>query len=73
MESSGSSSQQPKQSKRASAKTSASKTEDGLAPVQGSYEEARPPEDTPGDPAHLGSDRPYEGEPSPFVDEQRGS
>ena len=32
------------------------------------YEEARPADETPGDPAHLGSDRPYEGGPSPFVE-----
>ena len=53
---------QPKsRSAKSGPKTAASKTEDGIAEVQGSYEEARPPEDTPGDPAHLGSDRPYEG------------
>jgi hypothetical protein len=63
---------QPKQQSKRSGK-SASQPDDKLAPVAGSYEEARAPEDTPGDPAHLGSDRPYEGGESPFVDQQSGS
>lgn len=37
-------------------------TEDGIAPVAGEYADDRPAEEKPGDPAHLGSDRPYEGE-----------
>lgn len=45
-----------------SAPTFGGPTDDGIAPVQGDYTDDRPPEEKPGDPAHLGGDRPYEGE-----------
>lgn len=39
-----------------------------LAPVQGDFKDDRPAERRPGTKEHLGSDRPYEGEPSPYVE-----
>jgi len=60
--------QAPKSKSSKSAGKSGNESGNRLAEVSGSYEEARPAEETPGDPAHLGSDRPYEGGPSPFVE-----
>ena len=58
----------PAKSSSKSSGPSGNETGNTLAPVAGSYEEARPADETPGDPAHLGSERPYEGGPSPFVE-----
>ena len=67
-QSSGSKSRSSKSAKNA-AQPQSGPTEDGLAPVvgEGNATDDRPAEQKPGTPEHLGSDRPYEGEPSPYI------
>lgn len=64
-ESSSSSSSSSKQTKQ----DKAAKRGPGLAAIQGeNAKDDRPAERQPGTPEHLGSDRPYEGDESPFVE-----
>ena len=61
--------EQQTSSKSSKSRKTGPKRGPGLAPIQGeAAPDDRPPERTPGDPAHLGGDRPYEGGDSPLVE-----